>query len=150
MYSYVYGVHLLVWIINWKDFNVIWFWRILTRDWHSKKVRKPKRTFCIYSRQHWELQIDCNTFLTSFVRSHKSYLHFFLLRFKVSVLKHLKMISFWSKHVVFWRNNKLLCLTESMLFYITHKLPYDCCHLVCYELIDPTSNCSENFPIFSY
>jgi len=46
------------------------------------------------------ITVDCNTFCSSFVRSRKDICICFLV-FKTSVLKHLRMINFWSKHLVF-------------------------------------------------
>jgi hypothetical protein len=58
------------------------------------------RTVCIYWTHGRELKSDCNSFFTSFVRSHKVICIFYLV-FKTFLLKHLNMICFWSKHVLF-------------------------------------------------
>ena len=62
------------------------------------------------------ITVDCNTFCTSFVRSRRViYIRF--LVFKTSVLKHLWMINFWSKNVVF-RGIKMVVSDGNMLVYV--------------------------------
>jgi len=61
---------------------------------------------------HRELQVDCNTFFTSFVKLHKAIYIFFYHVFKSCVLRHLKTFSFWSNHVVRRILIKGMCLME--------------------------------------
>lgn len=78
------------------------------------QVRKQKKPHCIYSIHHRELQNDWKL------------LTFLCLVFKTFALKHLKIISYWSRRVVFQRIIKdcvwlkLRLLTCGVLSQLTH------------------------------
>jgi len=62
-------------------------------------------TLCIYVTKLRQLQTACNKFFTSFEMLQKLFM-FLTLFLMIFVLKHLKMISCWSKNVVFTRMMK--------------------------------------------
>ena len=68
-----------------------------------------------YSSQNQQSQTDCNTIFTSLVRIANLFSYIFYLVFMTFALKHLKMISFRSKHVVLSRiKRQKSCLFASV------------------------------------